>query len=270
MFYDESKSPYQYTYGENVLEVQQEEFDIKKELEYLSSGQFFRGSDFIMENYIKLYNSKEQLLSLIFEIIPKENVKNISIGGSYLIKKFNSLSDIDINVITNDSFFSYIDIPSKLAKKKISNISNKVSLMILWEDLFNSNTKNDFIFTPNYLHRDLAMREGLVWSYRNINLYGTTYRTNQPSENFYKNIKVRLLRQLKFAELVFDGLFDHYNTEDRIISKMASRIGEAGMIWSMFDKWIDYEKYYNIFLGNCTTSPNELFEEIKKISKLLE
>lgn len=142
--------------------------------------------------------------------------------------------------------------------------------MAFWEELLETESNVDFILTPNYLHRNLVMREGLVRSDRNINLYGDIYQTDKKTQIYKTNLSIRIQRQLKFAWLIFDWLFDHYNSEDRIITKMASRIWEAWMLlYANDNKHIDLEKYYNLFVWNHTFSIHELSKEIEELKLLL-
>ena len=128
---------------------------------------------------------------------------------------------------------------------------------------------NDFIITPNYLHRDLGMREWNIRSFRNVNIYGDVYETNFENKNYHTNIKSRIGRWLKFAEFIFDWLFDNYATEDRIIRKMSSRIWESWVLLSNFAD-IDFDKYYWIFSWDIVLDPYELLKETKILQKYID
>lgn len=272
MFYDEIKSPYQYKYWSVILEFKNEEdFNLQKEITYISTHRIFQKEDYIVENYINLYQHKDDILSLIFSILPKEIIKNISIWWSFILKKYNKLSDLDINIIVEWNYFSYIEIPNNLLLLKTwKKISNKISLLIFWEENFNKETQLDSIITPNYFHRNLAMREWIIWNQRNLNIYWKRYITNTDSEDFLYNLKTRLLRQCKFAELIFDWLFDHYNTEDRISNKMSSRIWEAWIYMSLeWYKIEEYNYYFKLYTWEIILNPYELLQESKNLTNIL-
>lgn len=270
MFYDELKSPYQYIYSWPILK-KSGKFDFQWELKRLESIKMIKNFDVAIQNFVKLYNSKNELLNLVFSLYNQEDILNISFWGSYLAKKYNQLSDIDINIIIKSNYFNYDNIPPKMSEKYVEKISNKISIMVFWEDFFLNPSRhlNDFIITPNYLHRDLWMREWNVRSFRNVNIYGDTYETDFENINYQKNIKARIWRQLKFAEFIFDWVFDNYATEDRIIRKMSSRIWEAWVLLSNFVD-IDFDKYYWIFSWDILLDPYELLREWKILEKYID
>lgn len=271
MFYDEKNSPYQYTYEHTpILSRVEKTFSLQNEIDYIQSHPTFGHMPYTVDNFIKVYHARQDLLSVVFAFIPEQFIKNISIGWSYLLKKNNRFSDIDLNIIVSWEYFAYVDIPpNQLNNYTTTDIPcTKVSLMFIGEN--HQQDYKDFIVTPNYLHRDLIMREILIWSDRNINLYGNIYQTKKNTPSRIHNLSTRLYRQLKFAQLIFDGLFDHYNTEERIASKMASRIGEAGMIMSnnWFDD-LDPQEYLNIFTWSINLNPFDLLKKSEYLVSLL-
>lgn len=267
MFYDERKSPYQYKYWSSILKRTNLKINFYNELDRIKSHNIFSKNKNIEENYIKIYNIKEEIENIVFALYDKENVLNISIWWSYLLKKDNLFSDIDLNIIIKGNWFYYVDIPQTIISSFLTNKipCSKISIMCFGEDFFSNKPIWDFIITPNYLHRDLAMREGLVWSLRNINLYWYNFITNNEDQYNY-NLNCRIKRQLKFANFIYDWLFDHYNSEERIISKMASRIWEAWIYLSRNNN--DIEKYLKMFIGDHSFTANDLYKEIIKLKKI--
>ena len=135
MFYDELKSPYQYIYSWPILK-KSGKFDFQWELKRLENIKMIKNFDVAIQNFVKLYNSKNELLNLVFSLYNQEDILNISFWGSYLAKKYNQLSDIDINIIIKSNYFNYDNIPPKMSEKYVEKISNKISIMVFWEDFF--------------------------------------------------------------------------------------------------------------------------------------
>jgi hypothetical protein len=271
MFYDEKKSPYQYIYWSSILENTNHEVSLHEELKRIQWHKIFSSNKNIIDNYIKIYNIKKEIESIVFALCDKEKVLNISIWWSYLLKKDNSFSDIDLNVITKGSGFYYVDLPANIMSSFITTKlpCSKISIMSFGEDLFWKKIWWDFIITPNYLHRDLSVREWIVWSSRNINLYWYLFTTNDKNTYEYEhNLKCRIHRQLKFANFIYDWLFDHYSSEERIINKMASRIWEAWM-YLLSDDTENLIKYSKIFIGDHVYTANELYNEITFLQNIL-
>jgi len=153
------------------------------------------------------------------------NIKHISVGGSYLFKEY--ASDIDFNIIVEGSYFSYRDIfEIDDINKKLPARIKKISLMIFGEEDFLRDTNvSDVIETKDYIHTSLCMREGLVFSMRNVLIYG--FKHVKPSTLDKENLLIRLKRQLYHASLMVDGKVDlHRDTKSRLL-KSISRISEA-------------------------------------------
>ena len=129
MFYDELKSPYQYIYSWPILK-RCGKFDFQWELKRLENIKMIRDFDVAIQNFVKLYNSKNELLDLVFSLYNQEDIINISFWWSYLAKKYNQLSDIDINIIIKWNYFNYDNIPQKMSEKYVEKISNKISIMV--------------------------------------------------------------------------------------------------------------------------------------------
>jgi len=232
-------STYKYNKTYPIVKLSDIHLDQKDEgvlLEKIKDSPWYiYSSDLIKKNsFLKL----KQIISLTKDVelivktyYPNINIKHLSIGGSYLFKNGES-NDIDFNVIVEGSFFDYMDVFEfdEINKKLFSKVK-KISFMIFGEDdlLFDTNI-DDTIETTNYIHTSLCMREGVVFSIRNILVHGFDICKKEIDTH---NLIIRIKRQLYHARLLVDGKVNIHTTQEERLAKAVSRICEAAFYLSL-------------------------------------
>ncbi len=196
---------------------------------YIYSSDLIKKNSFLkLKQIISLTKDIELILKTYY---PNINIKHLSIGGSYLFKNGES-NDIDFNVIVEGSFFDYMDVFEfdEINKKLFSKVK-KVSFMIFGEDdlLFDTNI-DDTIETTNYIHTSLCMREGVVFSIRNIIVQGFDICKKEIDTH---NLIIRIKRQLYHARLLIEGRVNIHTTQEERLAKAVSRICEATFYLSL-------------------------------------
>jgi len=224
-------------------------FFLKDRVWFLSANNIEREN--IMKRYMSIISIMDDIKILIKNKFPNLEIRHISIGGSYLFKTERS-NDIDFNVIVSGSHFSYTEIYEvEEINRKISAHIKKISFMIFGEEDFLKKTKVfDTIEVEDYIHTSLCMREGLVFSIRNIPVYG--YLCNNIEIDKH-NLLIRIKRQLFHARLMLEDKVDLHRNTDARLAKSIGRISEAML-------------YLSIVFTELNLFPKNIIEKEKELS----
>jgi len=185
----------------------------------------------ILERMKKISLLAPDIINLVKTKYPNLIIKHISIGGSYPFR-IGRVNDIDFNVIVEGSHFSYHDdFDITELNKKLPDAVKRISIMIFGENnLLGKNNSADVIETEDYIHTGLCLREGLVFSMRNVPIYGCLFESRNLDK---KNMQIRVRRQLFHAQLMLERKVDlHRDNKARLI-KSIGRIAEAFLYLSV-------------------------------------
>lgn len=187
---------------------------------------------------IQKLRSHEKIIGELFKIISsrtKKNIRHISIGGSYLFDnrddQLNGPHDIDYNVLVSGSYFDYFNYYETQFLQNIilgGNNIKKVSFMMFGENnIFEGTAIEDSIKSEGYMHTDLAIREGLIFSWRNGTIYGKSF--GHLKINRY-NLLIRIARELYQAKLFLKNKIALKKTLQARQGKALSRVSEVAIL----------------------------------------
>lgn len=225
---------------------------------------------------IQKIQSHNRLIEKLLKIIQKRTrlkVCHISVGGSYLFNNcedtYKGPQDIDYNVLVSGSYFDYFNFYRiKFLKNTVAAGRNikKISFMIFGEDnIFKGTTVNDSIESEGYVHTDMAIREGLIFGWRNGTIYGNSFGHLKMNEY---NLLVRVARQLYQAKLFLQNKIGIKRTMQQRRKKALNRIIEAIILLA--------EAFHNVDISikdeYCFTTKtfNEELVDLKNIWFLYE
>ena len=141
--------------------------------------------------------------------------------------------------------------------------------MVFGEDLFFKDCGNiDVIESKGFIHTDVAIREGLIFPYRNGVMFGNYF---EKVSNIESNLLIRIKRQLYQARLFLDNKIgcgcDNIYREHKALS----RLTESAILLSKFFPNFPVEKKriweYENHCGNV--DKDELDNLYKEISKFV-
>lgn len=226
---------------------------------------------------IQKLQSHNKIIEKLLKIInnrTKNNIRHISIGGSYLFNnhkdRFDRPHDIDYNVLVSGSYFDYFNLykinfikNAVLGSEKIK----KISFMIFGEDnIFKGSAVDDSIESEGYVHTDVTTREGLVFSWRNGTIYGKSF--GYLKINRY-NLLIRIARQLYQAKLYLQNKIGLKRTLHDRQRKALNRIIEAAILLNKAFPKINISSRnnysYSEILNKKLISPENVWFQYKEI-----
>ncbi len=173
----------------------------------------------------KLQTKSAMLVKLIEQKYSKE-VASLAVGGSFTYK--DCPNDLDLNVVLKGKgIFDYYEEDDLDLGFDIEKVSIMVFTM---DDILSTEAEiktNDTIKGKDFLHQDLIAREMLIAPLRNITFYGYPMIGKGL---FLRDMLVRLVRQLYFADKTLKGEISKYALTEMRTQKALSRISEAELI----------------------------------------